>query len=95
MLLEELRKIPEFNAFEKAVKERLTSESPYVRHFMPEIGEYCEDNGGSFKTEEQATEDGIEMLLEDKEGYLEEFVTCDVYKEVTELSRILIKEILK
>ena len=66
MLLEELRKLPEFVAFEEAVKNNLTKENVYVRSNMPEVGEYLDedfdDEGNRFydkryKSKEQAEEE--------------------------------------
>ena len=103
-LLEELRTLPAFNAFEKAVNEKLTSENSYVEHFMPEVGEYWDEgydeNGNrewskGYTTSEQAEEYGIDSLLEDKSEYFSEFATCVLEKEVVELVRALIKEIVK
>ena len=65
-LLEELRTLPAFNAFEKTVNEKLTSENSYVEHFMPEVGEgwddgYDEDGNREwhrcYTSQEQAEED--------------------------------------
>ena len=103
-MLEELRKIPEFNKFEQAVKNNLTADNFYVRHFMPKVGEYLDEgydeNGNrewskGYTTPEQAEEYGIDSLLEDKSEYFTEFATCVLEKEVVELVRALIKEIVK
>lgn len=101
-LLEELRTLPAFNAFEKAVNEKLTSENSYVEHFMPEVGEYWDEAGYDedgkrewqrcYTSEEQAEEKGINELLEDKSGYFDEFVRDELESEVSELVRALIKE---
>lgn len=101
-LLEELRTLPAFNAFEKAVNEKLTSENSYVEHFMPEVGEYWDEAGYDedgkrewqrcYTSEEQAEEKGINELLEDKSGYFDEFVRDELGSEVSELVRALIKE---
>lgn len=100
-MLKELRKIPEFNAFEKAVKENLTSENVYVQMNMPEAGEYLDedfdDEGNRFyekryKSKEQAEEEGIDNLLDDDKG-LEEWAF--EYLPINELVRALVKEIRK
>ena len=101
-LLEELRTLPAFNAFEKAVNEKLTSENYYVEHFMPEVGEgwdegYDEDGNREwyrcYTSQEQAEEEGIDGLLEDNGGYFSEFVFEEMGNEVTEFIRALINEI--
>lgn len=101
-LLEELRTLPAFNAFEKTVNEKLTSENSYVEHFMPEVGEgwddgYDEDGNREWHrcyiSQEQAEEDGIDGLLEDNGGYFSEFVFEEMGNEVTEFIRALINEI--
>lgn len=101
MLLEELRKLPEFVAFEEAVKKNLTKENVYVRSNMPEVGEYLDedfdDEGNRFydkryKSKEQAEEEGIDNLLADDKG-LEEWAF--EYLPINELVRALVKEIRK
>ena len=100
-LLEELRTLPAFNAFEKTVNEKLTSENSYVEHFMPEVGEgwddgYDEDGNREwhrcYTSQEQAEEDGIDGLIDDKSGYFDEFVCEELGDKVVELVRDLIKE---
>lgn len=100
-LLEELRTLPAFNAFEKAVNEKLTSENSYVEHFMPEVGEcwdegYDEDGNREWNrcyiSQEQAEENGIEGLIDDKGDYFDEFVCEELRDEVVELVRDLIKK---
>ena len=101
MLLQELRKFPAFNNFEKAVKKNLTIDNYYVNHFAPEKEGYYDekdDNGRQvccpYKlSDEQVEEEAIENLLEDKTGYFDEVVTEQLSSEVVELVRALIKEI--
>ena len=102
-LLEELRALPAFNAFEKAVNEKLTPDNSYVEHFMPEVGEYWDEAGYDedgkrewqrcYTSQEQAEEEGIEGLLDDNGDYFSEFVFEEMGNEVTELIRALINEI--
>lgn len=102
MNIEELRKLPAFNAFEEVVNKKLTSENHYVEHFMPEVGEYWDEAGydedgkrewnRGYISEEQATQEGIDGLLDDKDGYFDEFVCEELRDEVVELVRALIKE---
>lgn len=102
MNIEELRKLPEFNAFEEVVNKKLTSENFYVKHFMPEVGEYWDEAGYDEKgkrewnrcymSSSQAEKEGINELLEDKSGYFDEFVRDELGSEVSELVRALIKE---
>lgn len=102
MNIEELRKLPAFNAFEKAVNEKLTSKNHYVEHFMPEIGEYWDEAGydengkrewvKGYTSSSQAEKEGIDGLLDDKSGYFDEFVCEKLRDEVVELVRDLIKE---
>lgn len=99
-LLEELRTIPQFNSFEKAVKEKLDGESFYVQEFMPEMGEFSEYDQDGFLcrysiSHRQAVETGIEDLLEDNDGHFAEFVCEEIGEEVVELIRSLIKELRK
>jgi len=101
-LLEELRTLPAFNAFEKAVNEKLTSENFYVEHFMPEVGEYWDEAGYDedgnrewnrcYTSSSQAEKEGINELLEDKSGYFDEFVRDELGCELSEFVRVLIKE---
>lgn len=95
---------PEYQAFKKAVKEQLNSDNIYVRKFMPEVGKFTEaerdEDGGliiwhGHITEEQALQEGIESLLDDKSGYFEEMVNMSELSEVViPLMRSLIKEAL-
>ena len=104
-LLEELRTLPEFNAFEKAVEEQLTADNYYVRENMPEVGKFTEaerdEDGGliiwhGHITEEQALQQGIDRLVYDGKEDFDEFVTMsDLAPSVVELVRVLIKEIRK
>ena len=103
-LLEELRAVPAFNAFEKAVNEKLTSDNFYVEHFMPEVGEYWDegyDEDGNrewsrcYMSHSRAEEDGIDCLLEDNGDYFDEFVCEELRSDVVELVRALINEIRK
>lgn len=104
-LLKELRTLPEFNAFEKAVNEKLTSENFYVKHFMPEVGEYWDEAGYDedgkrewqrcYTSQEQAEEDGIDGLIDDNGDYFDGLVCEELRSEVVELARALIKEIRK
>lgn len=104
-LLEELRALPAFNAFEKAVNEKLTSENFYVEHFMPEVGEYWDEAGYDedgkrewqrcYTSQEQAEEEGIDDLIDDNGDYFDEFVCEELRSDVVELVRALIKEIRK
>lgn len=104
-LLEELRTLPAFNAFEKTVNEKLTSENSYVEHFMPEVGEYWDEAGYDedgnrewqrcYTSQEQAEEEGIDDLIDDNGDYFDEFVCEELRSDVVELVRALIKEIRK
>lgn len=103
MLLEELRKIPEFNALEKAVKEKLTSENFYVQHFMPDTGEYYDESGydengkrewsRGYTSKSEATRQGIDGLIYDKGDYFDEFICEELRSEVVEFVRVLLKKI--
>lgn len=100
MLLEELRKLPAFNNFEKAVKENLTIDNYYVNHFAPEKEGYYDEKDETGQvcypyklSDEQVEEEAIEKLLDDKTGYFDEVVTEQLSSEVVELVRTLIKEL--
>lgn len=102
MNIEELRKLPAFNAFVEVVNKKLTAENHYVEHFMPKIGEYWDEAGydengkrewnRGYISEEQSEKEGIDNLLDDKDGYFDEFVCEELRDEVVELVRALIKE---
>lgn len=100
-LLEELRAIPAFNDFEKAVKEKLTRDNFYVEHFMPETGKSyeveCNEDGQYvqeyYTTADEAEEHGIDSLLNDNTDYFNDFVCGELNYEIVELARVLINEI--
>lgn len=103
-MLEELRKIPEFNAFEQAIKEKLTKDNEYVRHFMPEVGEDYEDDGfengkrqwRKFNiTEDRAEEIGIDNLINDDTGYFSELVCVELEDKLMPFIQVLVTEIMK
>lgn len=100
-LLEELRALPAFNDFEKAVKEKLTRDNFYVEHFMPDTGKCYEvedDENGRFLqeyyvSEDEAEEHGIDSLLSDNSDYFNDFICGELNNEIVELARVLINEI--
>ena len=99
-LLEQLRTLPAFNNFEKAVKEKLNDKNFYVQEFMPEAGTFEDyDDEGHIEhyriTRRQAEEDGIDNLVYDNTGYFSEFVREELGDDAYELIRELIKEIRK
>lgn len=100
MLLQELRKLPAFNNFEKAVKENLTTDNFYVNHFAPEKEGYYDEKDEKGQvcypyklSDEQVENQAIEKLLDDQDGYFYEVVTEQLSSEVVELVRTLIKEL--
>ena len=102
-LVEELRKLPAFEEFEKALNKNLTLNNFYVKCFAPRrkgCVEAKDENGKQVYhcytlTDEQRLEEGIEGLLEDKSDYIDEFVTDELHKEVVEFIRALILEMRK
>lgn len=97
-MLNELRNLPAFNAFEKAVKDNLNFDNYYVKSLAPYKTEVVELDGvrNVFKrTDEEVEQEGIENLLDDNNGYLDEFIHEVLRSDVTELVRALIKEIRK
>ena len=102
-LLEELRALPAFNNFEKAINDNLTLANGYVEHFAPEQKGYYDekdDDGrqvcypyklSDFEVEQTA----IDNLLDDNSDWFEEFVHETLRGDVTELVRVLIKELRK
>lgn len=101
-LLEELRTLPAFNTFEKAVKENLTIDNYYVNHFAPEKEGYYDEKDEKGQvcypyklSDEQVEEEAIENLLDDNGDYFDEFVCEELRSDVVELVRALIKEIRK
>lgn len=103
-LLEQLRTLPAFISFEKALKENLTGENEYVQVCMPETEGFCEedDDGGNVsgyyykKSEYEAVQEGIDELIDnEKELTFDEFVRNSIDEEVIELARALIKELRK
>lgn len=99
-LLEQLRALPQFNSFEKAVKEKLTIENFYVEHFAPEKGGVAYDKYDNryynyTLSNDEVKEQGIDGLISDNGEYFDEFVHSELAPEVTELVRVLIEEIRK
>lgn len=102
-LLEQLKNIPQFNSLEKAVKEKLTINNTYVEHFAPEQCGYRDekDDDGCqvvypfYISDSDAEQQAIENLLDDNTDWFDEFVHEALRSEVTELVRVLIKEMRK
>lgn len=99
-LLEQLRALPQFNSFENSVKEKLKINNFYVEHFAPEKGgvaydKYDDRYYNYTLDDDEVEEQAIDGLLSDNGDYLDEFVHCELASEVTELIRVLIKEIRK
>lgn len=102
-LVEELRKLPAFNDFEKALDDNLNLGNFYVKSFAPHKKGYTEEKDDDGKIvyhcytmkDEQRLEDAIDSLLEDKGSYFDEFVTEDLHAPVVELMRALILEMRK
>lgn len=102
-LLEELRALPAFNTFEKAVNDKLNINNTYVEHFAPEKRGYYDEKDDDGRqvcypytlSDEKVEDEAIENLLDDNSGYFEEFVTQELTYDITELARALIKEIRK
>lgn len=98
-LLKQLRMIPQFNSFEKAVKENLVLSNSYVEDFAPEREgfEYDKYENRSHKyrlSNDQIEEIAIDRLLGDNKGSFEEFIhENDLRGPITELVRILIDDI--
>ena len=99
-----LKDLPEYQAFKEAVEKQLTADNYYVRKNMPEVGKFAEaerdEDGGliiwhGHITEEQALQEGIDRLVYDGGEDFHEFVTMsDLAPAVVELARALIKEIV-
>lgn len=99
-LLEQLRALPQFNSFEKAVKDKLTIENFYVENFAPEKGgvaydKYDDRYYNYTLSDDEIEEQAIDGLISDNGDYFDEFVHSELASEVTELVRVLIKEIRK
>lgn len=102
-LLEQLRCLPQFNSFEAGVLKNLTMENAYVRDFAPEQDGFYDEKGDDGKqfctpyhlSDSQVMDKAIDGLLNDNNGYFDEFVHEDKLRgDVTELVRALINEIL-
>lgn len=102
-MLKTLRTLPQFTSLEKAIKEKLTIDNAYVEHFAPEQSGYYDekDDDGSqvvypySLSDSEVEQQAIENLLDDNTDWFDEFVHESIRNEVTELVRVLIKEIRK
>lgn len=102
-MLKTLRTLPQFISLEKAIKEKLTIDNIYVEHFAPEQSGYYDekdDDGcqvcyGYKMSNSEVENEAIENLLDDNSDWFDEFVHEDLRSEVTELVRVLIKELRK
>ncbi|MFV0627012.1 MAG: hypothetical protein ACK5N8_06670 [Alphaproteobacteria bacterium] len=100
-IIQQLRNIPAFISFEKGVKENLNINNSFVRDFKPEKKGMIFDRDSNkyfpYELSEEEVEDkAIEKLLSDNSGCFEDFIHEDkIRDDLTELARILIKEILE
>lgn len=100
-LLEQLRTVPAFNDFEKAVKENLVDDNCYLEKFIPERSGFYEedDDDGSVSgcyctmSRDSAIEEAIDELLDDRDGDFENFVIDSLEEDAIDLIRALIKEL--
>ena len=102
-LLEQLKAIPQFNSFADSVFKKLNMDNYYVEHFAPEKNGYYDEKGDDGKqvcypyslSDDEVENQAIENLLDDNKGYFDEFVHESISCEVTELVRVLIRELRK
>lgn len=101
-LLEQLRCLPQFNSFENAIKKQLTLENHYVREFAPDANSYYDEKDDDGRqighlchlAYSQIQDEAIDGLLNDYEMFDEFIHDGKLRDDVTELVRVLIKEIL-
>lgn len=102
-LLEQLRALPAFNKFEKSINDNLTLANGYVEHFAPEQKGYYDEKDDDGKqictpyelSDWEVEQSAIDGLLDDNGDWFEEFVHETLRSDVTELVRVLIKELRK
>lgn len=102
-MLNTLRNLPQFNSLEKAIKEKLNINNIYVEHFAPEQSGYYDEKGDDGRqvctpyslSDSEVEQQAVENLLDDNTDWFDEFVHENLRSEVTELMRVLIKEIRK
>ena len=98
-MLKTLRNLPQFNALEKAIKENLTINNIYVEHFAQDKYRDVKDDDGrqviNHMSNYEIEQNAIESLLDDNSDWFDEFVHEELRSEVTELMRVLIRELRK
>ena len=102
-MLNTLRTLPQFTSLEKAISEKLNINNSYVEHFAPDQSGYYDekdDNGRQVcrsysLSDSEVEQQAIDNLLDDNSDYFDEFVHEELRSEVTELMRVLIKELRK
>ena len=96
-LLDMLQMMPEYRVLEKELNEKLTLNNAYVEHFAPEahqVEEVKEEHERRYfhylMTENEREEEGVENLVNDRDGWFDDFVHDELMSEVTEFMRGLI-----
>jgi len=96
-LLDMLQMMPEYKVLEKELNEKLTLNNAYVEHFAPEahqVEEVKEEHERRYfhylMTENEREEEGVENLVNDRDGWFSDFVHDEIMSEVTEFIRGLI-----
>lgn len=103
-LIQQLEAIPAFSGFKKSLKENLRTGNFYVDRCMPESEGYFDERNDDgrqaiqkfYLSETDQEEQAIDNLLDEKQGYFDEFIHgSDLSNDVTELIRAIIKECRK
>lgn len=99
-LIKQLEFLPAFNTLSRSFRKNTTSDNFYIRHFMDSGRVIAVSESGKAKiinkSLEEREDEALDGLLNDNSGYFSEFIHNDnIAEDVTELMRVIFKEIVK